>query len=80
MIAIFELSIYSFTAFSKLQNYTLFIKIDQQNQVLQMKYTQRAFSIDSMLNRRRKSVEKRKNISTVIEKALKFQQLLKFRR
>ncbi len=29
-------------------------------------------SVDSTLNRRRKSVEKRKNISTVVEKALKF--------
>ncbi len=44
------------------------------------------FDVDSMLNRRRnfngrrKSVEKRKNISTVVEKALKFQRSLKFRR
>ncbi len=44
------------------------------------------FDVDSTLNRRRnfgdrrKSGEKRKNISTVVEKALKFRQSLKFRR
>ncbi len=43
------------------------------------------FDVDLTLNRcrnfngRRKGVEKRKNISTVIEKALKFRQSLKFR-
>ncbi len=36
--------------------------------------------VDSTLNRRRKSVQKRKNISVVVEKALKFRQSLKFRR